>query len=46
MFAKLLGATLTALAVVALAGASVEAQWADPRGGRDQGYRDGRDGRR
>lgn len=54
MNAKLLGATLAALAVVALAGASVDAQWADPRGGRDEGYSDGaragggdaRDGRR
>ena len=41
MFAKLLGATLAALAVVALAGTPVEAQWGDPRGGRDEGYRDG-----
>ena len=41
MHAQLLGATCTALAVVALAGAPVEAQWGDPRGGRDEGYRDG-----
>ena len=41
MHAKLLGATLTALAVVVLAGAPVEAQWGDPRGGHDEGYRDG-----
>ena len=41
MHAKLLGAALTALAVVALAGAPLEAQWADPRAGRDAGYRDG-----
>jgi hypothetical protein len=38
MHAKLLGA---ALAVVALAGSPVHAQWGDPRGGRDEGYRDG-----
>ena len=41
MHAKLLGATLTVLAVVAFAGAPLEAQWGDPRGGHDEGYRDG-----
>lgn len=41
MHAKLLGAALTAVAVLALAGAPVAAQWADPRGGHDEGYRDG-----
>ena len=41
MFAKLLGATLPALAIVVLAGAPLQAQWADPRGGHDEGYRDG-----
>jgi hypothetical protein len=41
MHAKLLGATLTALAVVALGGTPVRAQWGDPRGGHDEGYRDG-----
>lgn len=41
MHPKLLGASLTALAVVAFAAAPVEAQWGDPRGGHDEGYRDG-----
>jgi hypothetical protein len=42
MHAKLLGATLTALAVVALAGAPLQAQWRDSRSSaHDAGYRDG-----
>lgn len=41
MHAKVLGAILTALAVVAMAAAPLEAQWRDPRGGHDEGYRDG-----
>lgn len=41
MHARLLGAVLSALAVVALAGAPVEAQRADRRGGHDEGYGDG-----
>jgi hypothetical protein len=44
MHAKLLGATLAAVAVIALAAAPVEAQWRDgwgSSGGYDAGYRDG-----
>lgn len=41
MYAHLLRAALTAVAVIALSGSPAHAQWADPRGGHDEGYRDG-----
>lgn len=41
MTAKLLGALLTAIAVIALTGSPAQAQWADRRGGHEDGYRDG-----